>query len=98
MYLCLGSDRPDPQSRVAHGLSLIPVSVVVDEVKTRENAENSGTPRSEMVREWDDFGDTHGESLKHLEPMQVHWMNCAKCDTQRKNVRMRAYGEVSSVQ
>ena len=37
-----------------------------------------------MVRGWDDFGDTHRESLKHLEPMQVHWTNCAKCDTQRK--------------
>ena len=42
--------------------------------------------------------ETHRESLKHLEPMQVQWMNCAKCDTQRKNVRMRAYGEVLSVQ
>ena len=50
-----------PQNGVAHGFSLIPVSgvgVVVDEVKTEGNAENSGTPRSDMVRGWNDFGDT----------------------------------------
>ena len=35
----------------------------------------------------------HTESLKHLEPMRVHWMNGAN----EKNVRMRAYGEVLSV-
>ena len=35
----------------------------------------------------------HTESLKHLEPMHVHWMNGAN----EKNVRMRAYGEVLSV-
>ena len=37
-----------------------------------------------MVRGWDDFGETHRESLNHLEPMQVHWTNCAKCNTQRE--------------
>ena len=50
-----------PQSRVAHGFSLIPVSGVlgpVDEDKTGGKAENSGTPRSHMVRGWDDFRDT----------------------------------------
>ena len=36
----------------------------------------------------------HTESLTHLEPVLVHWMKCAKCDTQRENVRMRVYGEV----
>ena len=51
----VGSDRwPDgpPQRGVAHTFSLIPVSgvgVVVDEVKTRGNAENSRTPKSDMV-------------------------------------------------
>ena len=40
------------QSGVARGISLIPVSgvgVVVDEVKTGGNAENSRTTRSDMV-------------------------------------------------
>ena len=58
----VGSARcPDGphQSGAAHGLSLIPVSGVVDEVKTRRKAENSGTPRSDMVSGWDDFRETH---------------------------------------
>ena len=52
----VGSARwPDGprQSGVAQRLSLIPfsvVGVVVDEVKTGWNAENSGTPISDMVR------------------------------------------------
>ena len=60
----VGSARwPDspPQSGVAHGFDLIPVSgvgVVVDEIKKEGNAENSGTPRTHMVRGWDDFGET----------------------------------------
>ena len=59
----VGSARwPDGphQSGVAHGFSLIPVSgVVVDEGKTGGTAENSGTPKSDMVHGWDDFGETH---------------------------------------
>ena len=59
----VGSARwPDGthQSGVAHGFSLIPVSgVVVDEGKTGGKAKYSGTPRSDMVRGWDDFGETH---------------------------------------
>ena len=50
------------QCGVAHGLSLIPVSGVggaADEDKTGGKAENSGTPRSYMVRGWDDFRETH---------------------------------------
>ena len=91
--LGVGSARwPDcpPQSGVAHGFSLVPVSrvgVVVDEVKTDGNAENSGAPRSDMVKDGMIF-----------EPMQVHWNEL--CDVQhatRKKVRMRAYGEVLSV-
>ena len=57
----VGSDGP-PKSGVAHGFSLIPVSGVggvVDEGKTAGKAENSGTPRSDMVRGWDDFRETH---------------------------------------
>ena len=75
-----------PQSGVAHGFSLIPVSdvgVAVDEVKTGRNAENSGTPRSDMVADGMTL-EKHKESLKYLEPMQVHWMNCAMCNTQRE--------------
>ena len=30
--------------------------------------------------------------------MQVHWINCAKCGAHEKNVLLRAYGEVLSVQ
>ena len=30
------------------------------EGKTGGKAENSGTPRSDMVRGWDDLGETHG--------------------------------------
>ena len=37
-----------------------------------------------MVRRWDDLGETHRESPKHLEPMHVHWMKCAKCHAPRK--------------
>ena len=51
-----------PQSRVPHGFSLIPVSGVlgpVDEDKTGGKAENSRTPKSHMVRGWDDFRETH---------------------------------------
>ena len=51
-----------PQSGVAHGFTLIPVSGVggaVDESKTGGKAENSETPKSGMVRESDDFGETH---------------------------------------
>ena len=47
--------RRPPQSGVAHGFSLIPLSgvgVAVDEVKTEGNAENSGTPGSDMVCGW----------------------------------------------
>ena len=44
---------------VAHGFSLIRVSSVVDEVKTGGKVENSGTPRSDMVRGWDDFTERH---------------------------------------
>ena len=40
------------------------VGVVVDEVKTGGNAENSGTPRRDMVRGWDDVGDTQGIAQK----------------------------------
>ena len=50
-------DSP-PQSGVAHEFSLIPVSGVggaVSEDKTGGKAENSGTPKSDMVRGWDDF-------------------------------------------
>ena len=43
------------RSGVAHGFSLIPVGSVVDEDKTRGKTENSGTPKSDMVRGWDDF-------------------------------------------
>ena len=42
--------------------SLIPVSDVggvLDEGKTGGKAENSGTPKSDMVRGWDDFKNTH---------------------------------------
>ena len=53
--MCLESDRPDgqtvPQSGVAHGFSLIPVSrvgVVVDGVKTGGNGV-SGTFKRDMV-------------------------------------------------
>ena len=49
-----------------------------DEVKTERKAENSGTPRSDMILE-------HTESLKHLEPMLMHWMKNAS----EKNVRVR---------
>ena len=45
------------------------------EVKTGGKADNSGTPRSDTILE------KHTESLKHLEPMHVHWM---KSDTQRE--------------
>ena len=51
-----------PQSGVAHGFSLIPVSGVggvVHEIKTRRKARNSRTPRSDMVRGWDDFREAH---------------------------------------
>ena len=75
-----------PQSGVAHGFSLIPVNdfgVAVEEVKTGRNAENSGTPRSDMVADGLTL-EKHKESLKYLEPMQVHWMNCAMCNTQRE--------------
>ena len=50
------------QSGVAHKFTLIPVSGVggaVDESKTGGKAENSRTPRSDMVRGSDDFGETH---------------------------------------
>ena len=81
-------------------MSLIPVSGVqrvVDEGKTGGKAENSGTPRTDMVRGWDD-SEKQTESLKHLEPMHVHWMICAKIVTcNEKHVRMRAFGEVLSV-
>ena len=63
--LGVGSARwPDgpPQSGVAHGLNLIPVSGVVDEVRTGGKAENSGTPRGDMVRGWDDFRETQNRS------------------------------------
>ena len=30
------------------------------------------------------FLERHTESLKHPEPMHVHWMKCAKCDAQRE--------------
>ena len=50
-----------------------------DEVKTERKAENSGTPKSDMILE------RHTESLKHLEPMLVHWMKNAS----EKNVRVR---------
>ena len=30
------------------------------------------------------ISERHTESLIHLEPMHVHWMNCAKCGTQRE--------------
>ena len=91
--LCVESDRPDGprQSGVAQGLSLIPfsvVGVVVDEIKTGWNAENSRTPRSDMVRGWDDFGDTHKESLEYLEPMQVPWNEL--CDVQHATRKMCA--------
>ena len=26
----------------------------------------------------------HAETLKHLDPMLMRWMECAKCDTQRE--------------
>ena len=59
--LCLEPDRPDGQTvhfrtESRHEFSLIPVSgVVVDEVKTGANEVNSGTPRSDMVADGDDF-------------------------------------------
>ena len=77
------SDGP-PQSGVAHGFNLIPVGSVADEAKTGRKAENSRKPRSDMMRGWDDFRERHTEPLKHLEPMYLHWMKCAKCDTQRE--------------
>ena len=61
----VGSARwPDgpPQSGIVHGFCLIPVSGVggaVDEGKTGGKIENSGTTRCDMVRGWDDFGETH---------------------------------------
>ena len=51
-----------PQSGVAHEFGLIPVSGAggaADEDKTGEKAVNSGSPRSDMVRGWDDFRETH---------------------------------------
>ena len=77
------SDRPDGgprQSGGTHGF-LIPVNdvgVVVDEVKTQENAENSGTPRSDTVCGWDDFGETHKESLEYVELCE-EWCAREKC-------------------
>ena len=56
------ASRSTPEQGVAHGFSLIPVSGVlgpVDEDKTGGKAENSGTPRSHMVRGWHDFRETH---------------------------------------
>ena len=95
------SDRPDgqtcpPQSGVAHGFSLIPfsgVGVVVDEVKTDRNAENSETPRSDMVSD----GMTFEKHSHNIQPLQVN-LN-ALCDVQhatRTKVRMRAYNELLS--
>ena len=77
----VGSARwPDgpPQSGVAHGLSLIPASGVVDEDKTSgktEKLRNTGVTwcADGMILE------RHAESPKHLERMHVHGM---KCDTQ----------------
>ena len=81
----VGSARwPDarPQSGGAHGFSLISISGVggvVDEGKTGGKAENSGTPRSDMVRGWDDFRETHRIA-------QIYRANvkCTKCGTQRE--------------
>ena len=90
-----------PQSGVAHGFSLNPVSgvgVVEDEVKTGGNEENSRTTRTDMVANGADFWETHKGSLKYLEPMQVHWIElCDVATRNEKNVCMRAYGEVLSV-
>ena len=50
--------RRSTQSGVSHGFNLIPVSGVgsaVDEDKTGGKAENSRTPKSDMVRGWDVF-------------------------------------------
>ena len=41
-----------------------------------------------MVRGWDDFGDTHKESLEYLEPMQVPWNEL--CDVQHAKRKMCA--------
>ena len=96
----VGSARwPDWPPGAESCTGLIPVSgvgVVVDDFKTGGNGVTSRTPRSDMVVDGMTC-EKHKGSLKYLEPMQVHWMNCAKCDMQRENVRMRGYGEVLSV-
>ena len=79
----VGSARwPDGprQCGVAHGLSLIPVTGVVDEDKTGGKTEKL---RNTRVTWWADgmILVRHAESPKHLEPMRVLWM---KCDTQRE--------------
>ena len=52
-----------------------------------------------MVRGSDDFLERHTESLKHLEPMHVRWIkNVQSVTRNEKNMRMRAYAEVLSVQ
>ena len=82
----LESDRPDgpdgpPQSGVAHGLSLIPVSgvcVVVDEVKTGGNGVNSGTPRSADGMTFEKHTKDRSNTLSQCRC--IGW-NCANCGT-----------------
>ena len=99
-FLCLGSNWPDGQTfhPTAEGGLLIPVSGVddaegrvreqVDEQKIRGNGRN-GTSKRDMIRD-ERFWDTRNTDNLELH-VQSSRVKCA-----RKNVRMRACGEMFS--
>ena len=79
--------RSTPESGVAHGFCLVPVSgvgVVVDEVKTGGNAENSRTPRSDMFADGMTFEKYTKDRSNTLSQCRCIGMNCAMCNTQRE--------------
>ena len=88
------SDRPDGQTihQRAESRTIVWFQSAVS-TKTRQEQRTQLHQGGTWCAEgW--FWRGHTESLTHLEPVLVHWMKCAKCDTQRENVRMRVYGEV----